>query len=75
LQVGAEFRAEIESDIESMMKAVVESEREERAINHDHKEFTECVKSVESAVIKEKNDLKQVITLTSYRQSQELIDI
>jgi len=60
LQVADEFRAEIESGIESMSKAVTESETEETAIDKQHQEFLDCVQSVERAIIKQTTELKQV---------------
>ena len=55
-----EFRGEIQSGIESLCKAVAESENEERAIDKQHKKFLADVESVHSAVIKQATELKQV---------------
>jgi len=67
LQVVDEFRGEIASDVESLSKAVVECENEEKAIDREHQQFLTGVETVHSAINKQVTQLKQV-AYTSFRR-------
>ena len=61
LQVVEEFRGEIQSDIESVSKAVVESASETRTIAEQEGKFSDDVESVEREIRQRTSELKQMV--------------
>ena len=69
LQVAEEFRAKIQGDVESVSKAVLELESEERAIDKQHDEYLAGVQSTETAINQHTAELKLLID----RQADRLL--
>jgi len=59
--VVEEFRGEIQSDIESVSKAVVESASETRTIAEQEGKFSDDVESVEREIRQRTSELKQMV--------------
>lgn len=70
--MAEEFRAEIQGDIDSVSKAVMESETEMRTVDEQQAKFLEGAKSVERAIQQKTTELKQVIDRQADRLLREV---
>jgi len=72
LQVAEEFRGDIQSDIDTVSQLIGESEAEERAVDEQHAQFVEGVRTAERTIQERSDALKQLIDRQADRLKTEV---